>query len=132
MRILVIEDELQLSGHICRALGRHGHILRAESDGAAGLKAALSDPPDLVILDLMLPDMDGYEVLKRLAIHPLRTARHHRYAAGTKGQQCLPSRLVSQHVVIAAPLLVGAACLLRSRLGTQGPRYAEIARWRLT
>jgi 2'-5' RNA ligase len=41
-------------------------------------------------------------------------------------------RLVGQHVVIAAPLLVGAACLLRSRLGTQGPRYAEIARWRLT
>ena len=45
---------------------------------------------------------------------------------------CADGRLVGQHVVIAAPLLVGAACLLRSRLGTQGPRYAEIARWRLT
>jgi DNA-binding response OmpR family regulator len=66
MRILVIEDELQLSGHICRALSRHGHILRAESDGAAGLKAALTDPPDLVILDLGLPTMDGLEVLTRL------------------------------------------------------------------
>ena len=66
MRILVIEAELQLSGHVCRALSRHGHILRAESDGAVGLQAALSDPPDLVILDLGLPTMDGLEVLTRL------------------------------------------------------------------
>ena len=66
MRILVIEDELQLSGHICRALGRHGHILRAESDGAVGLRAALSDPPDLVILDMMMPKRSGFLVLERL------------------------------------------------------------------
>jgi DNA-binding response OmpR family regulator len=66
MRILVIEDELQLSGHICRALSRRGHILRAESDGAAGLQAALADPPDLVVLDLGLPTIDGLEVLTRI------------------------------------------------------------------
>jgi DNA-binding response OmpR family regulator len=66
MRILVIEDELQLSGHICRALNRRGHILRAEADGAAGLQAALTDAPDLVILDLGLPTLDGLEVLARI------------------------------------------------------------------
>ena len=40
--LLVIEDELQLSGHVCRALSRHGHLLRSESDGAAGLQAAFA------------------------------------------------------------------------------------------
>lgn len=66
MRILVIEDEVQLAGHITRALSRHGHAARAEHDGARGLQAALEDPPDLVVLDLNLPGLDGMSVLARL------------------------------------------------------------------
>src|SRR5688572_3011310 len=66
MRILVIEDERQLAGHISRALSRHGHCLTAAHDGAEGLQAALADPPDLVLLDLGLPGLDGLTVLARL------------------------------------------------------------------
>ncbi|HVS50874.1 MAG TPA: response regulator transcription factor [Opitutaceae bacterium] len=66
MRILVIEDEPQLAGHITRALGRHTHSARAEHDGAKGLRAALEDPPDLIVLDLNLPTLDGMGVLARL------------------------------------------------------------------
>ncbi len=66
MRILVIEDERQLAGHITRALARHGHCLTALHDGAEGLTAALADPPDLVLLDLNLPGLDGLSVLARL------------------------------------------------------------------
>lgn len=66
MRILVIEDEPQLAGHITRALARQGHTARAEHDGARGLHAALEDPPDLVVLDLNLPSVDGLSVLARL------------------------------------------------------------------
>lgn len=66
MRILVIEDERQLAGHISRALARHGHCLSARHDGAEGLQVALADPPDLVVLDLNLPTMDGLSVLARL------------------------------------------------------------------
>jgi DNA-binding response OmpR family regulator len=66
MRILVIEDERQLAGHITRALSRHGHCLTALHDGAEGLQAALADPPDLVVLDLNLPGLDGLGVLARL------------------------------------------------------------------
>lgn len=66
MRILVIEDEVQLAGHITRALARHGHGARAEHDGAKGLQAALQAPPDLIILDLNLPNLDGMSVLARL------------------------------------------------------------------
>src|SRR5687767_62959 len=66
MRILVIEDERQLAGHITRALTRHGHCLSAVYDGAEGVQAVLADPPDLVLLDLNLPGLDGLSVLARL------------------------------------------------------------------
>jgi DNA-binding response OmpR family regulator len=66
MRILVIEDEPQLAGHITRALTRHTHFARAEHDGARGLQSALDDPPDLIVLDLNLPSLDGLGVLARL------------------------------------------------------------------
>src|SRR5258708_6616970 len=66
MRILVIEDERQLAGHITRALTRRGHCLSTQYDGAEGMQAALSDPPDLILLDLNLPGIDGLSVLARL------------------------------------------------------------------
>jgi DNA-binding response OmpR family regulator len=66
MRILVIEDEIQLARHISRALTRNGHLVNASYDGAEGLKAALSDPPDLIILDLSLPTLDGLSILAQL------------------------------------------------------------------
>jgi DNA-binding response OmpR family regulator len=66
MRILVIEDERQLAGHIARALTRHGHCLQAVHDGSEGLQAALNEPPDLIVLDLNLPGLDGLTVLARL------------------------------------------------------------------
>jgi DNA-binding response OmpR family regulator len=66
MRILVIEDERQLAGHVTRALARHGHSVSAVHDGAEGLKSILADPPDLVVLDLNLPGLDGLSVLVRL------------------------------------------------------------------
>ena len=66
MRILVIEDELQLARHVVSALTRHGHLASASHDGAAALQLALADPPDLVVLDLNLPGLDGLTVLARL------------------------------------------------------------------
>lgn len=66
MRILVIEDEPQLAGHITRALARRGHTLGTQHDGAAGLKNALEQPHDLVVLDLNLPSLDGLSVLASL------------------------------------------------------------------
>ena len=66
MRILVVEDEPKLAGHITRALVRRGHIATAQHDGAVGLQAVLTDPPDLVVLDLNLPSLDGLSVLARL------------------------------------------------------------------
>lgn len=66
MRILVIEDERELARHICSALTRSGHMPTAIHDGAAGLQSALNDPPDLIVLDLNLPTLNGFGVLERL------------------------------------------------------------------
>ena len=66
MRILVLEDERQLARHITQALTRHGHDATAHFDGAEGLKAAVEHPPDLVVLDLNLPGLDGMSVLAGL------------------------------------------------------------------
>lgn len=66
MRILVLEDERQLAGHISRALTRHGHAVAMAYDGTEGLQAALAAPPDLIVLDLNLPSLDGMSVLARL------------------------------------------------------------------
>jgi len=66
MRVLVIEDELQLARHVTRGLVRHGHDAEARHDGAEGLKLALEHPPDLIVLDLNLPSLDGFSVLAGL------------------------------------------------------------------
>jgi DNA-binding response OmpR family regulator len=66
MRILVVEDERQLARHIVRALEREGHLTSASFDGANGLRQALADPPDLLLLDLNLPDLNGLAVLQGL------------------------------------------------------------------
>jgi DNA-binding response OmpR family regulator len=66
MRIFVLEDERQLARHITQALARHGHEAAAYHDGPSGLQAALDSPPDLVVLDLNLPGMEGLSVLSRL------------------------------------------------------------------
>jgi len=65
VRVLVIEDEIQLARHISSALARHGHTPTARYDGDQGLKTALTESPDLVVLDLNLPGLDGLSVLGR-------------------------------------------------------------------
>ncbi len=66
MRVLVVEDELQLARHVTSALYRANHEAKAVHDGAEGLRLALDSAPDLIVLDLNLPGMNGLEVLAKL------------------------------------------------------------------
>jgi DNA-binding response OmpR family regulator len=65
-RILVIDDERSLSRVIGSYLERAGYTVEYAFDGAAGLAAAWRWKPDVVVLDLMLPELDGVEVCRRL------------------------------------------------------------------
>ena len=68
--ILVIEDEHAISNFICRALAANDYKAIPASSGKEGLSLFFSHSPDLVLLDLGLPDMDGLEVLEQLSDLP--------------------------------------------------------------
>lgn len=64
--ILLIEDNRDYAATLKANLEREGHEVRVAVTGVAGLEAAKAEPPDLVVLDLMLPAMDGFTVLQRM------------------------------------------------------------------
>jgi two-component system response regulator ResD len=64
--ILVVDDEPTITDVVSRYLERAGYVARAAKDGPEALRAAGELAPDLVVLDLMLPGMDGLEVMRRL------------------------------------------------------------------
>ena len=66
MRILVIEDSIRLADTISDALKKENYLVDSVYDGLSGYDNAASDIYDIVILDLMLPKMNGYDVLSKL------------------------------------------------------------------
>lgn len=64
--ILIIEDEKNLSRFVSLELQHEGYSVTVKHDGRSGLEAALGKDFDLILLDLMLPEMDGFEVTRRL------------------------------------------------------------------
>ena len=73
-KVLYIENE-PLNALLLTEMfrGREGWSLQVETDGAAGVRAAREDAPDLLLIDMNLPDMNGFELLSRLKADP-RTA----------------------------------------------------------
>ena len=65
-RILVVDDNESILGLLSRRLSREGHSIATASSGGQALSAMETEDFDLVLLDLMMPDMSGYEVLQRL------------------------------------------------------------------
>jgi len=65
-RILIIEDEERIRQFLQRGLSFEGYRVDMAADGQVGLDLARNNPPDLVLLDLMLPGLDGLEVCRRL------------------------------------------------------------------
>jgi DNA-binding response OmpR family regulator len=66
MKILLVEDNDDLAFGLRRTLEAEGYAVDVAGDGRAGLRAALDARPDLVILDVMLPDVDGFGVLRAM------------------------------------------------------------------
>src|SRR5512142_2791632 len=65
-RILIVDDEPSITNLVTAYLKPEGYQVYAAADGPSGLKAARAFKPDLIILDIMLPGMDGLELLSRL------------------------------------------------------------------
>ena len=65
-RIIVVDDDATLADVVGRYLTRDGHHVECVGDGYEALRRVAAEPPDLVVLDLMLPGIDGLEVCRRL------------------------------------------------------------------
>ncbi|QDL91846.1 response regulator [Paroceanicella profunda] len=65
-RVLIIEDEPNIIESLAWLLGREGFDVTSEQDGAAALDRIAREAPDLVILDVMLPQCDGFEILRAI------------------------------------------------------------------
>jgi DNA-binding response OmpR family regulator len=65
-RILIVEDEARIASFVAKGLRADGHLATVVGDGIEGLDQALGGGHDLVVLDIGLPGMDGFEVLERL------------------------------------------------------------------
>ncbi len=70
-KILLIEDSDDLRADIVEMLQLEGFTMLEASDGQSGLELAITQLPDLIICDVMMPYMDGYEVLEKVRSHPL-------------------------------------------------------------
>lgn len=73
MRILIVEDEVHLAEALAQILRKHHYSVDAVHDGQAGLDNALSGIYDLLLLDIMLPEMDGIQILRTLREQGVQT-----------------------------------------------------------
>jgi two-component system KDP operon response regulator KdpE len=64
--LLIVEDDGRIREALHRALSARGHVVRTAGTGLAGLQETVDDPPDVVVLDLGLPDVDGRQLLSML------------------------------------------------------------------
>ncbi len=69
-RILIVDDDLETLRLVGLMLQRQGYEILAANNGAQALESAKAEQPDLILLDVMMPDMDGYEVTRKLRAEP--------------------------------------------------------------
>lgn len=112
-RILLVEDNEMNRDMLCRRLARKGYTVLVAADGVEGLSIARTEMPDLVIMDLSLPGIDGWEATRRLkadaatasipvialTAHAMSTDRDKALAAGCNDFDTKPvdfARLISK------------------------------------
>ena len=69
-RILVVEDDPDLCALLCDLLNTQGYSAEAVQDGATAIRRVATDCPDAIVLDVMLPEMDGFQVVQELRNNP--------------------------------------------------------------
>lgn len=73
MKLLVVEDEKRMVELLHKGLTEEGHTVACATDGSSGLELAANYEFDAIILDIMMPKMDGYEMAKRLRSEKIAT-----------------------------------------------------------
>ena len=73
MRVLVVEDDRRMSHLLEQALREEGYVVATAGNGRDGFEMAAGSGFDLIVLDVMLPEMDGFEIARRLRLRQVRT-----------------------------------------------------------
>lgn len=73
MRILVVEDEAEVAAYLSKGLKEHGHVVDEAHDGKEGLYLALSEPFDAMVIDRMLPNVDGLSIVRSVRQAEIKT-----------------------------------------------------------
>ena len=132
-RILVVEDDLSILTGVSMNLGYEGYEVLQAQDGARGLEMAVTDRPDLIVLDVMMPRLNGYEVLRELRSRGVRTPGLVLSAKGMERDKVLGLDLGADDYVVkpfgVAELMARVKAVLRRRWGEDGEvvRFGEVA-----
>jgi DNA-binding response OmpR family regulator len=121
MRVLIIEDELRLARHIASALIEAGHNAKIVPDGETGIGEAQEIAYELIILDVMLPGRDGFEVLRRLRADGIASRVIMLTARGEIGDRVSGLQLGADDY-LSKPFAMQE---LVARVSALGRRYAE-------
>ena len=128
-RILIVEDNARLAYGLRNNLEIEGHVVDVAEDGPRGLEAAVSGAPDLVILDLMLPGMDGYQVLRSLRDQGIGVPVLILTARGEEADKVMGFRLGADDYVTkpfgVLELLARVSAILRRAEQDGGPNQVE-------
>ncbi len=124
-RILVVDDERLLRDLLSRALGQHGFVVDTAADGHAALERIAAEPPDVVLLDLMMPRMDGFEVLEHVRADPATRGLQVIVLTARGGQEVLQEALeAGADDYISKPFHLGEVTA-RVKAHARIARYAE-------
>jgi DNA-binding response OmpR family regulator len=131
-RILVVEDDLSILAGLSMNLKFDGYEVLQAQDGKTGLSRALDDRPDLVVLDLMLPQMNGFEVIKELRRRGNRVPVVVLSAKGLESDKIIGLDLGADDYVVKPfglqELLARIKAVLRRRYGaTPVVRFGDVA-----
>jgi len=100
-KVLVVDDEPTIGDIVSRYLVRAGYDTRVAATGEDAVRCAATDRPDVVVLDLMLPDIDGLEVMRRMRAHDhARTAIILLTAKGEESDRIIGLRLGADDYVV--------------------------------
>ncbi|HSP19748.1 MAG TPA: response regulator transcription factor [Myxococcaceae bacterium] len=132
-RVLVVEDDLSILTGVSMNLRFEGYEVLQAQDGARGLEMAVSEAPDLIVLDVMMPKLNGYEVLRELRSRGVRTPVLVLSAKGMERDKVLGLDLGADDYVVkpfgVAELMARVKAVLRRRWGNDGQvlRFADVA-----
>ena len=76
MKVLIIEDDKEISRFISKGLEQLGHLVETAFDGLNGLAYSVSEQYDVIVLDRLLPKLDGLSLLKALRSEGIKNSRH--------------------------------------------------------